>query len=109
MVTDDANGGTAAQQHEVRTRTPRGHALSVGLLLSRGHRRTSGRLRARRSQPSLRQHERGVVWVFAVCARSGESDVLAEPLGRDVDGGLDRHVSSLLVVLRMGDSHAALI
>ena len=41
----------------------------------------------------------------------GEDDwfVLAEPLGRDVDGGLDRHVSSLLVVLRMGDSHAALI
>ena len=35
--------------------------------------------------------------------------VLAEPLGRDVDGGLDGHVSSLLVVLRMGDSHAALI
>ena len=44
MVTDDANGGTAAQQHEVRAHTRQGHALSVGLLLSRGHRRTSGRL-----------------------------------------------------------------
>ena len=36
----------------------------------------------------------------------GEDDwfVLAEPRGRDVDGGLDGHVSSLLVVLRM-DEH----
>ena len=41
----------------------------------------------------------------------GEDDwfVLAEPVDCDGDGGLDGHVSSLLVVLRMGDSHAALI
>ena len=35
--------------------------------------------------------------------------VPAEPRGRDVDGGLDGHVSSLLVVLRMDNSKAALI
>ena len=34
--------------------------------------------------------------------------VLAEPVCSDCDGGLDGHVSSLLVVLRMDNSKAAL-
>ena len=33
--------------------------------------------------------------------------VLAEPFNCDCDGGLGGHVPSLLVVLRMGNSHAA--
>eukprot|EP00966_Prymnesium_polylepis_P128856 2980011-Prymnesium_polylepis.1 len=42
MVTDDAIGGTAAQQHEVRTRTQ--GACAVAPVGRWGHRRTSGRL-----------------------------------------------------------------
>ena len=68
MVTDDANGGTAAQQHEVRTRTQ--GARAVGPVGRWGHRRPSGRLCARcLLMTFLRQHGRDVVWVFAVCAR----------------------------------------
>jgi hypothetical protein len=40
----------------------------------------------------------------------GEDDwlVFAEPVCGDCDGGLDGHLSSLLVVLRMDNSQAAL-
>ena len=67
MVTDDANGGTAAQQHEVRAHTRQGHAMSVQSGVG-----ATDALRVA-SRPALatflRQHERDVAWVFAACAR----------------------------------------
>ena len=81
MIPDDAMaiGGTITQQDKVLTQ---GRGMRCRSVVELGPQTHFGSPPRPALATFLRQHERDVVWVFAVCARSGENE------GEEDDDGL---------------------